>query len=113
MSRLRHAFNIIKYPLVTVGRSYNEVAQRYPFSTGVVTTVVKTSAADLFAQKVPYVCKARHVPGALPWHAAVWFTEPHTLTAVVGDRKEGGGGLEAAWSVHHLWAVLPGEGCGL
>lgn len=50
MSRaaFQRALNILKAPL----RSYNEVAQRYPFETGVVTTVVKTSAADLFAQKV-------------------------------------------------------------
>lgn len=49
---LKRAFNAFKYPLVATGRAYNEVAQRYPFGTGVVTTVVKTSAADLFAQKV-------------------------------------------------------------
>ena len=48
MSRVQRVLNILKTPL----RSYNEVAQRYPFETGVVTTVVKTSAADLFAQKV-------------------------------------------------------------
>lgn len=48
LSRLQRALNVLKAPL----RSYNEVAQRYPFETGVVTTVVKTSAADLFAQKV-------------------------------------------------------------
>jgi protein Mpv17 len=52
MATLRQLFNAIKYPLVTVGRSYNEVAQKYPFQTGVITTVVKTSAADMFAQKV-------------------------------------------------------------
>eukprot|EP00775_Hariotina_reticulata_P003648 gene3648-3909_t len=52
MAALRQLFNAIKYPLVTVGRSYNEVAQKYPFQTGVITTVVKTSAADMFAQKV-------------------------------------------------------------
>ncbi|KAF6260930.1 hypothetical protein COO60DRAFT_1504019 [Scenedesmus sp. NREL 46B-D3] len=49
---LKRAFNAVKYPIVATGRAYNEVAQRYPFGTGVVTTVVKTSAADLFAQKV-------------------------------------------------------------
>ena len=48
MSRLQRVLNVLKAPL----RSYNEVAQKYPFETGVVTTVVKTSAADLFAQKV-------------------------------------------------------------
>jgi protein Mpv17 len=48
MNRAQRVLNILKTPL----RSYNEVAQRYPFETGVVTTVVKTSAADLFAQKV-------------------------------------------------------------
>lgn len=48
--------NILKAPL----RSYNEVAQKHPFETGVITTVVKTSAADLFAQKV----REQHTPHA-------------------------------------------------
>lgn len=39
-------------PLLQLGRSYNATAQKYPMGTGVVTTVVKTSAADLFAQMV-------------------------------------------------------------
>ncbi|PNG99930.1 Protein sym1 [Tetrabaena socialis] len=42
----------LKAPFIRFGRAYNETAQKYPFSTGVLTTVVKTSAADLFAQKV-------------------------------------------------------------
>lgn len=58
MAALRQLFNAIKYPLVTVGRSYNEVAQKYPFQTGVITTVVKTSAADMFAQKVRSISAA-------------------------------------------------------
>lgn len=60
MSRLQRALNVLKTPL----RSYNEVAQRYPFETGVVTTVVKTSAADLFAQKVGRVGVAVHCVAA-------------------------------------------------
>jgi hypothetical protein len=48
MSRAQRVLNLLKAPL----RSYNEVAQKYPFETGVVTTVVKTSLADMFAQKV-------------------------------------------------------------
>jgi hypothetical protein len=60
MSRLQRAFNIVKLPL----QRYNEVAQKYPFETGVVTTVVKTSLADLFAQKVRHL--AGH--GCCCWH---------------------------------------------
>lgn len=52
MSRLLRAVNIIKAPLMSAGRAYNSTAEKYPMLTGVVTTVVKTSAADLFAQKV-------------------------------------------------------------
>ena len=39
-------------PLRAAGRAYNAAAQRRPFAVGTVTTVVKTSAADLFAQTV-------------------------------------------------------------
>lgn len=39
-------------PLRAVGRAYNAHAQRRPFAVGTVTTVVKTSAADAFAQLV-------------------------------------------------------------
>lgn len=52
MQRIKQVLSIVGKPALYVGRQYNEVAQRYPFGTGVVTTVVKTSAADLFAQKV-------------------------------------------------------------
>ncbi|KAG2489732.1 hypothetical protein HYH03_011839 [Edaphochlamys debaryana] len=52
MGALRRAINIIKAPIMAAGKAYNDVAQRAPMYTGVVTTVVKTSAADLFAQKV-------------------------------------------------------------
>lgn len=48
MSRAQRVLNLLKAPLMR----YNEVAQNYPFETGVVTTVVKTSLADMFAQKV-------------------------------------------------------------
>lgn len=48
MSRLQQ---FIKLPFLSIGRGYNKVAQKHPFATGVVTTVVKTSAADLFAQR--------------------------------------------------------------
>jgi hypothetical protein len=52
MARAARLLAALKTPILAVGRSYNDVAQRHPFATGVVTTVVKTSAADLFAQKV-------------------------------------------------------------
>jgi hypothetical protein len=46
------AFAMVRRPLAAAGRSYNAAAQRSPFLVGTVTTVVKTSAADLFAQTV-------------------------------------------------------------
>ncbi|KAJ9524495.1 hypothetical protein QJQ45_019552 [Haematococcus lacustris] len=39
-------------PFIHIGSVYNSTAKRWPLGTGVVTTVLKTSAADLFAQKV-------------------------------------------------------------
>uniref|UniRef100_A0A7S0V9X4 Peroxisomal membrane protein n=1 Tax=Polytomella parva TaxID=51329 RepID=A0A7S0V9X4_9CHLO len=44
--------NAVKAPFITVFRAYNNVAMKHPFGTGVITTGLKTSAADLFAQKV-------------------------------------------------------------
>ncbi|GFR46773.1 hypothetical protein Agub_g8401 [Astrephomene gubernaculifera] len=52
MGALRRAVDVLKAPFVKVGRAYNNVALKHPMTTGVVTTVLKTSAADLFAQKV-------------------------------------------------------------
>jgi hypothetical protein len=46
------AIALLKAPFLAFGRTYNAHAQRRPMATGLVTTVVKTSAADLFAQKV-------------------------------------------------------------
>jgi protein Mpv17 len=60
---VQRALQLLKAPL----RSYNEVAQKYPFETGVITTVVKTSAADLFAQKVGGTAAGRE---RLCWPAA-------------------------------------------
>lgn len=39
-------------PFTAVGRWYNNAAQSRPVVTAVITTGLKTSAADLFAQKV-------------------------------------------------------------
>ena len=64
MTRAQNVLNIIKHPFLTAGRSYNSTAQKYPFATGVVTTVVKTSAADMFAQKVRASRKVASMYGA-------------------------------------------------
>ena len=42
----------IAAPFTAVGRWYNNAAQSRPVVTAVITTGLKTSAADLFAQKV-------------------------------------------------------------
>lgn len=39
-------------PFAGVAQWYNTTAKAHPFTTGIVTTGLKTSAADLFAQKV-------------------------------------------------------------
>lgn len=49
MSRLSR---VLLGPFQRLGHAYNETAKRNPLSTGMITTVIKTSAADLFAQKV-------------------------------------------------------------
>ena len=39
-------------PFVQIGTAYGKAAQKRPFAVGFVTTGLKTSAADLFAQTV-------------------------------------------------------------
>lgn len=51
MAALAKLGRTLRLPFVTVGLAYNAKALKHPFWTGVVTTVVKTSAADCFAQK--------------------------------------------------------------
>lgn len=52
MSTLSKFVNAAKNPFLQLAKAYNRTAQKSPLGTGMVTTVVKTSAADLFAQKV-------------------------------------------------------------
>ncbi|GLI62624.1 hypothetical protein VaNZ11_005288 [Volvox africanus] len=52
MPAIRRVLNVLKAPFVRIGKAYNDTAEKYPMYTGVVTTVIKTSAADLFAQKI-------------------------------------------------------------
>lgn len=50
---------LLKQPFLAVAHKYNAVAQQRPMATGLITTVVKTSAADLFAQTVRAAAAAR------------------------------------------------------
>lgn len=52
MSSASKLWSYLKTPLLRFGRLYVDTAEKHPAATGIVTTVVKTSAADLFAQKV-------------------------------------------------------------
>ncbi|KAL4428327.1 hypothetical protein ABPG75_002416 [Micractinium tetrahymenae] len=52
MAQLVQAGRLLLSPFTSVAGWYNRTAQAYPFTVGVVTTGLKTSAADVFAQKV-------------------------------------------------------------
>ena len=52
MAQLAAAGRMLLSPFTGVASWYNRTAQSYPFTVGVVTTGLKTSAADVFAQKV-------------------------------------------------------------
>lgn len=52
MAQLAQAGRLLLSPFTSVAGWYNRTAQSYPFTVGVVTTGLKTSAADVFAQKV-------------------------------------------------------------
>ena len=93
-------------PLVSLGRAYNQTAKQHPATTGIVTTVLKTSAADLFAQKVNI-----HTPYCSYWSELASLTVTCLLAS--GGRAKHGRGLEAECSLHILWAHLPGEAQGV
>lgn len=52
MAQLRLFGRALFSPLLRLGRSYDEVAKKWPQATALVTTTLKTSAADAFAQLV-------------------------------------------------------------
>ena len=55
-------------PFLVIGTRYNDVAKKYPQATAVITTTIKTSAADAFAQLVRpmhALHAPRHVGAAL------------------------------------------------
>ena len=78
MRRLTALRDAVLWPFCEVGARYCSAAQKHPFAVGVLTTGLKTSAADLFAQK------ARAGFGA--WGGLMqWFRE-----AGRGERRRGG-----------------------
>lgn len=52
MSQLRLIGRALAAPFLRLGSGYNSIAQRFPQATALGTTVLKTSAADAFAQLV-------------------------------------------------------------
>lgn len=52
MAQLAAAGRMLLSPFTGMASWYNRTAQSHPFTVGVVTTGLKTSAADVFAQKV-------------------------------------------------------------
>lgn len=48
----RRVVELLAAPFVRLGRGYAEAAAKRPFAVGCVTTGLKTSAADMFAQLV-------------------------------------------------------------
>ena len=58
MAQLAQAGRLLLSPFTSVAGWYNRTAQANPFTVGVITTGLNTSAADVFAQKV--------LPGSSP-----------------------------------------------
>lgn len=52
LQTLQKAASALSSPFVQAGQAYARAASRRPFIVGVVTTGIKTSAADMFAQTV-------------------------------------------------------------
>lgn len=52
MTAVQRAGSRLLRLFATPCKLYNETAQKHPASTGIITTLLKTSAADAFAQMV-------------------------------------------------------------
>lgn len=52
MSKISQAGRLVLGPFASLGTWYNNTAKAHPLATGIWTSGLKTSAADLFAQKV-------------------------------------------------------------
>lgn len=52
MSQIAQAGRLLLSPFTRIGTWYNNTAKAHPLATGIWTSGLKTSAADLFAQKV-------------------------------------------------------------
>lgn len=52
MSQIVNTGRLLLSPFVSIGTWYNNTAKAHPLATGIWTSGLKTSAADLFAQKV-------------------------------------------------------------
>jgi hypothetical protein len=63
---LRQAAKTLTYPFLRLGRGYDSLARNYPQSTAIITTTIKTSAADAFAQLVRHARK--RVPAVQSGH---------------------------------------------
>jgi hypothetical protein len=73
-------------PMMRFALWYSEVAKRKPFLTGFITTGIKTSAADLFAQKArPYRSAFSTLPAHVSTQRAPW-TRMDAVDARHGSR---------------------------
>ena len=72
MGTVSKLFSAVKSPFFALARAYNATAEKRPLSTGLITTVAKTSAADYFAQKVG----AADRTWLLPQRQLAWLHQP-------------------------------------
>ena len=71
---VRGALGLVASPFVKMGTAYAAAAEKRPFTVGVVTTGLKTSAADLFAQMVrSRVDVCTHRRAAIYIYILCWF----------------------------------------
>ena len=75
-------------PFVATGHWYSDAAKKRPVVTAVITTGLKTSAADLFAQKVSFFLQFR--PSKLDFDA-----RSHMSVMIEGKEEEARQGLSA------------------
>lgn len=87
MSQLATAGRLLIAPFAGVARWYNRTAQSHPFTVGVITTGLKTSAADVFAQKVRCPdCSSASAPSGQKWTRHLASTVHAVRTACMQPR---------------------------
>ena len=110
MAQLAAAGRLVLAPFTGMASWYNRVAQSHPLTVGVITTGLKTSAADVFAQKVGALPRGRRRRRGRPGSAR--GLRPASALRLKRSKPRQGGCLLAGSCADHPPAPLANRRAG-